>query len=442
MTGRFARPVTVLVLAGALLLGGGLALSGTSSSEPVGAGPVSAVDASSIIPVGDPVATVAALQRRLDRLPKDHASWTSLGAVYLQQAVASADPSFYARSEQAFAESLRVEPDGNDAALTGQAALAASQHDFPAARKLAERAIALNAFSASAYGVLTDALIELGDYDRAFVALQKMLDLRPAVPSYARASYSFELRGDLEKARTALEQALEVASDPGDAAFAHRYLGELAFNQGDLEEAERQFTAGLAREPGYAPLLAGRARVAAARGQTDQAIQDWTEVVQRRPEPGYLTEFGDLYASLGRTEDAEAQYGVVRATEKLFLAAGSDLDVEQALFAADHGDPAGALRAAEKAWVDRRSVHTADAYAWALHANGRSAEARELTVQAQRLGTRSALFDYHRGIIEMAVGDLPAARASLSSALALNPYFSPLHAPRAQAALTGLGGPV
>jgi hypothetical protein len=45
-------------------------------------------------------------------------------------------------------------------------------------------------------------------------------------------------------------------------------------------------------------------------------------------------------------------------------------------------------------------------------------------------------------MVEQAVGDLPAARASLTSALALNPYFSPLHAPRAQAALAELGGPV
>jgi tetratricopeptide (TPR) repeat protein len=436
------RPVLVLVLALGLVLGAGLVLSSPDAADQAGGGPVTAVDASATILTGDPAATTAALQNRLDRLPNDHFAWASLGAVYLQQAIATADPSFYARAEQAFEQSLRVKPEGNDVALVGQAAQAASQHDFPAARDLAERAIEVNAYSASAHGVLTDALVELGDYEQAFVVLQRMLDLRPAVPSYTRASYSFELRGDLDQARTALEQALRIAADPADAAFAHRYLGELAFNQGDLDEAERQFAAGLAREPTYTPLLAGQARVAAARGQTDQAIEDWTDVVQRLPEPGYLTELGDLYASLGRTKDAEAQYGVVRATEQLFLAAGSDLDVEQSLFAADHGDPAGALRAAERAWTDRRSVHTADAYAWALHMNGRSAEARELASQAQRLGTRNALFDYHRGMIELALGDRQAARASLNSALALNPYFSTLHAPRAAAALRSLDEPV
>ena len=435
------RPAAALGLATALVLAAGLAVGGGGQPSDAAA-PPAAVDVTAAASSGDLAGTATALQDRLRRLPADWQSWSSLGAVYLQQATATADPSYYGKAEQAFARSLREKADGNDAALVGQAALAASRHDFVAARQLAEQAIAVNAYSASAHGVLTDALVELGDYDAAFRALQQMLDLRPGVPSYTRASYSFELRGDLERARTALEQALRIAADPADAAFAHRYLGELAFGQGDLVEAERQFAAGLERQPSSAPLLAGRARVSAALGNPEAALRDWTDVVQRLPEPGYVAELGDLYASLGRTEDAEAQYAVVRATEKLFLAEGADLDLEQALFAADHGDPQGALAAAERTWRDRRSVHTADAYAWALHVNGRSAEARDIAGQAQRLGTRSALFDYHRGMIELATGDRNAARRSLSSALATNPHFSVLHAPAAQAALSELGGPM
>ena len=435
------RPAAALGLATALVVGAGLAVGGDEQLSGATPPPV-AFDVSAAAASGDLTATSAALQDRLRRLPADSQSWASLGAVYLQQATATADPSYYGKAEEAFARSLREQSEGNDAALVGQAALAASRHDFTASRAHAERAIAMNAFSASAHGVLTDALVELGDYDAAFAALQRMLDLRPGVPSYTRASYSFELRGNLNQARTALEQALRIAADPADAAFAHRYLGELAFGQGDLDEAERQFAAGLQRQPSSAPLLAGRARIATARGDTSGALQDWTDVVQRLPEPGYLTELGDLYASLGRTQEAEAQYAVVRATEQLFLAAGADLDLEQALFAADHGDPQGALVAAERAWAERRSVHTADAYAWALHVNDRSVEARDVAGQAQRLGTRSALFDFHRGMIELAVGDRDAARRSLSSALATNPHFSVLHGPAARTALADVGGPV
>ena len=430
-----SRPVAMLSLAAVLLVGAGLAVPGSPDTDVPAAGAPDVVDVLAGAPGGDLPATAAALQERLRRLPRDWRAWSSLGAVYLRQASTTADPAFYGKAEQAFDQSLQEHPEGNDAALVGQAALAAARHDFTAARDLAERAIAINDHSATAHGVLTDALIELGDYEEAFTTLQRMLDLRPGVPAYSRASYSFELRGDFAAARAAMEEALRVAADPADAAFAHRYLGELAFDQGDLDEAERQFSAGLRRMPSYTPLLAGRARVAAARGEVDVALAEWNEVVQRLPEPAYLTELGDLYASLGHDQEAESQYAVVRVIEQLFVAAGADLDLEQALFAADHGDPAGALEAAERAWLRRRSVHAADAYAWALHVNGRSVEARPVAQQAQRLGTRNALFDYHRGMIEMAVGDLPAARRSLTSALDLNPHFSVLHAPRAQAAL-------
>lgn len=433
--------VATLGVGAVLFVGAALALPGSPGTDAPAPRTPDVFEVVTGAPNGDLAAAGAALQERLRRLPGDWQAWSSLGAVYLRQASTTADPSFYDKAESTFAQSLQEHPDGNDTALVGQAALAAARHDFAAARDLAERAIAINNYSATGHGVLTDALIELGEYEEAFSALQRMLDLRPGVPAYSRASYSFELRGNLPAARAAMEEALRVAADPADAAFAHRYLGELAFSQGDLDEAERQFTAGLQRTPYYTPLLAGQARIAAARGQFDVAVADWNEVVQRLPDPAYLTELGDLYASLGRRQEAESQYDVVRVIEQLFVAAGADLDLEQALFAADHGDPAGALKAAERAWQRRRSVHTADAYAWALHVNGRSVEARPVAQQAQRLGTRNALFDYHRGMIEMAVGDLPAARRSLTSALDLNPHFSVLHAPRAQAALDQIGGP-
>lgn len=438
-----SRPAALLGLALVLFIGAGLAVPGPEGGDigPPAESTSEPVDILAAAATGDPAVATKALQDRLDRLPGDWQAWSSLGALHLQRAATTADPAFYDLATAAFDRSLRERPDGNDVALVGQAALAASKHEFEEARALAEQAIAVNPYSSSAHGVLTDALIELGQYDAAFRSLQQMLNLRPSVPAYTRASYSFELRGDILGARRAMEEALRIAADPSDAAFAHRYLGELAFGEGDLSEADNQFRSGLEIAPSYTPLLAGRARVAAARGQIDGALAMWKQVVERLPEPAYLAELGDLYASLGRQQEADAEYDAVRAVEQLFLAAGADLDLEQALFAADHGDVAGALEAAEATWRTRRSVHAADAYAWALHVNGRSDEALALAHEAQRLGTRNAQFDYHRGMIELAVGDPESARRSLTSALDRNPHFSLLHAPIASATLRQLGGP-
>ncbi|MFB6518886.1 hypothetical protein [Streptomyces sp. NPDC056401] len=56
------------------------------------------------------------------------------------------------------------------------------------------------------------------------------------------------------------------------------------------------------------------------------------------------------------------------------------------------------------------------------------------------LGTRSALFLYHRGAIHQALGNTAAARRDLRQALATAPSFHPLHAPAAREALRRIDG--
>jgi tetratricopeptide (TPR) repeat protein len=387
----------------------------------------------------DATTSIEALQARLRTVPKDGSAWSSLGLLYTQQAKLSADPSFYGKADGAFARALALAPD-DPVAISGQAALAAARHDFSEALTLAKRADRLNPYSAANLGVMADALGELGRYPEYLTTLQRMVDLTPGVPSYARVSYSYELRGDTKGARFALEQALGAAQRPADVAYAQQYLGELAFNEGDLATARRHVTAGLAADPTHVPLLAGRARIAAASGDTAAALRDWQDVTTRLPEPTYLIEYADLLAALGRTADAERQYAVVDATIRLFRAEGANVDLEVALYEADRGRSREALRSAGAEIARRQSVHVEDAYAWALHSAGDDATALVHARKAQRLGTRSALFAYHRGMIEKSLGQDDAARASLGRALKINPHFSPLHAPRAKAALAELGG--
>ena len=240
-------------------------------------------------------------------------------------------------------------------------------------------------------------------------------------------------------ARRAMERAAEVASAPGDKAFALHYLGELAWGAGDLDGAAAGYDAALAADPAYVPALAGRAKVEAARGDVDRAVTDYRAAVARQPQPGTLVELGELLEAAGRTDEAQQQYAVVRATQQLYAASGQVVDAELALFEADHGDAARAVELAEKAHAARPdSIVVQDAYAWALHAAGRDDEALPLARAAARTGLRSASFAYHLGAVEAAVGHEGPARTALQRALSLNPTFSPLHAPRARALLAGL----
>jgi len=385
-------------------------------------------------------ASIAVLQTRLRTLPNDWSAWASLGALYTAQARLSADPSYYGKADGAFVTSLRIRPNGNPAALTGQATLAASRHDFAGALALTERAAGLDPYGSTNLGVTVDALIELGRYPQAFTTLQRMVDLKPGVASFTRVSYSYELRGDLTGARYGLQRALEVAQSPGDRAFALQYLGELAYNNGDLTTAAREFSTGLRLDPAWVPLLAGRARVEAARGDTAAALRDWADVTARLPQPTYLIEYADLLTSLGRTRQARTQYAVVDATAKLFRAQRANVDVELSLFHADHGHPAQAMAEAGAQIKQRDSITVDDAYAWALHGAGRDRDALRYAKAANRLGMKNALFAYHRGVIEQALGHRAAAVTWYARSLQINPFFSPLLAPKAKAALTTLHG--
>ena len=439
--GRWGTTVAVFGLALAMLIVGAAVTRGPRQpSEP----PLSASGAASRIqvasPSGDLGSAISALQSQLRRVPGDYVSWASLGIAYVQQAAVTGEPDYYPKASGALRRSLRLEPRQNAVALTGLASLAAARHQFARARDYAQQSRKINGYSAPNLGVLSDAWEQLGRYDKAREALGRMLELQPGVSSFTRASYSFELDGDLERAKATLERALSVASRPSDEAFCLYYLGELEWNRGRLDAADSYYARGLAADPSYTQLLAGRAKVAAAQGHTGRALTTYAEVSRRLPIPTYLIAYADLLRSLGRDRAAAAQESTVDVTESLFRGEGVNVGLESALFHADRGEARQAMRAARSMWMVQRSVEAADAYAWALHVAGRDRRALEFARRAARLGTRSALFAFHRGMIESSMGRPGAARSSLRKALRINPHFSPLLASRAHAELGELGG--
>lgn len=428
-----------LALGVALFAVGGIGFFGVGSDASTQARVAAAPDAA---PNGtDPLAAgIAKLQAHLRSVPKDYAGWASLGLRYVQLAKVTMNPAYYPKAEGVLRRSLSINSADNFAADAGMAALAAGRHDFTGARSWAQRGLAIDPANATLYGALGDAETQLGNYPAAFEAIQQMVDRSPDTASLSRASYAWELRGNVDVAKADMQRALEDAFTSSDRAFAHYYLGELAFNSGDATGAIAQHEAGLAADPTYAALTAGKAKAEAALGQTDAAVADYADVVSRVPQPTYLIEFGELLQSLGRTSEADQQYRLVETEQKLFTANGVGLDVDATLFAADHGDPKAALRYGEAGVRARPFLEMADAYAWALHVNGRDAEALTWSTKAMSLGMRNALFHFHAGMIERALGDAAAARTELTTALQINPHFSPLLASKARQSLQDLGG--
>ncbi|ALG11459.1 tetratricopeptide repeat protein [Kibdelosporangium phytohabitans] len=381
--------------------------------------------------------SVSSLQGKLHQRPTDAPAWAQLGSSYVELARITADASYYGKAQGALDKSLSLRPGDNGPAMLGMGALANARHDFAAARDWGLKALTVQPRSAEVYGVLADAYTQLGDDLAAMNAVQAMLDLKPNVASFTRASYYFETHGRADDARMALERALTAAGAPDEIAFCRYHLGELAFNSGDLDGAERHHTQGLALVADQT-LLHGKAKVAAARGETDKALTGYQNLVTRAPLPQYIQEYGELLAAAGRSGDAAAQFEILAQQQKLMQAQGATDDLSTSLALADHGDKAEALRRAESEWGRRQNVLVADALAWALHVNGRDAEALPYMTKAMALGWDNALFAYHRGMIHLSLGQRAEAEQYLAKALSTNPNFSITHAPVARGHLQAL----
>lgn len=375
--------------------------------------------------------------------PTNTTALLTLGLAYYQHARETADPTDYARADESFDRILAIEPH-NAEALIGKGIIALARHDFAGGLALGQQAQRLAPRVARVYGIIGDALVELGRYPEALDAIQQMVDTRPDLGSYSRVSYQRELHGDLDGAIKAMEAAV-IAGGPAteNTEYVRVVLGNLWFLKGDLDKAEASYASSLAHSPGYVFALAGAARVAAAHGDMDRAMTLYQQAADRVPFPEFLIALGETQEAAGLTDASAATYRLVRQIEALFKADGVNTDLDLALFESDHDDPATALELARAAYAETPNVKAADALAWALYHNGQPDEARRYAEESLRLGSLEPSYRYHAGMIAVAQGDAPAGREYLTESLARNPAWSPLHTPRAAAALAELGaGPV
>jgi tetratricopeptide (TPR) repeat protein len=251
------------------------------------------------------------------------------------------------------------------------------------------------------------------------------------------------LRGDPEGATRDAEKAQAdavAAGIEGPSLSWYSYVaGTMQLNAGAPEAAASWFDRALEQWPGSFLALAGRARAAAALGDTDAAIAGYRAAVAVAPQPDALTALGDLLALRGDERGAQEQYDTVLAIARLQGSGGLIFNRQLALFDVNHGrDAATALSLAQKELAERKDVYGYDAEAWALLANGRAPEADAAMSKALALGTRDAILLYHAGEIALAVGDNPRARDLLTESLTITGALDPLSATKARASLDGL----
>ncbi|MFH8931773.1 tetratricopeptide repeat protein [Streptomyces pristinaespiralis] len=450
MKSETLKNAAVSTLVGATLVTGVIVLApgwGKDTSPPA-PGPVARAMTAAGSGAPASLSDLDALIRDRERFVRDHPgdeeSWAVLGSAYVERGTRLGDTAYYPKAERALKRSLRAVPaaKGNVAALVGMAELANARHDFAGARGYAESARKQKPERWAVYPALIDAYNGLGRYAAAGKAMDKLLELQTGPQVQGREARIYWNKGWREDAAALAYGATANSRTPTEKAVALHREGELAWERGEAEEAVEHFTKALRTVPESHRSLAGRARALAALGRTDEALDDYRSALAKLPLPEYALEAGELYESMGLNGDAATLYELLRKQVTRAGEHGVAGDLVLARYEADHGDPAAAVRRLQGEWRrGHRNVHVADAMGWALYRAGRPDDALPFAKVATGQGLRSALFSYHLGEIERALGDYGPARRHIDEALRTNPHFSPLLAPKAREAQDALGEP-
>lgn len=320
-------------------------------------------------------------------------------------------------------------------ALSLKAGALLNLNQFRAALQTAHEGLAISQFNAGLWGCVADAQVELGHYDSALKACDKMIHLRPDLRSYARVSYLREIYGDYAGAIGAMRMAVQSGVAGLEATeWARVELGNLYFKTGKLDSAQLLYKKALGYLPGYAPADVGLAQACAAQNRIDSAIHLAMEAVKSVPEPDNVAVLADLYERKGdAAKAAQARADVIRMvaengraddrrgaqqfnnSRELALAYEAAKDYKKAIGYA-HADYA------------RRpdNIDACELMAWLSFKTGDLNAARSYAEKALATGSRNAVLRYKCGIIFSAAGDKGRGTALQQQALSTMPYLDPL----------------
>ena len=388
--------------------------------------------------------TIMLYQRMLQRHPGDARTYYRLADAYIQKAREGGDGTYFNLAEQALRKSLDIAPH-QSGALRHLAYVFYMRHEFQEAAVQAAKALALDPTDSHAYGILGDAYMEVGKYEQALEAYQRMMQLEGDLYAYSRLSGLKSLRGDPQGAIEDLKRAIHAGQANGrpqeSIAWAQWQLGSDYLALGYVQEAEAHFLEALKTYPNYYRAFAGLAQVRTAQTRYSEAVDLYRKALAIVPLPDYAAALGDVYSKIGRSEDAKRQYELVEYIASLNTLNQVVHNRALAYFYADHNMKLQeSLELATKELEVRQDIYAYDALAWALYKNGNPQEALTAMTEALKLGTKDATLFFHAGMIHHRLGETDKAKEYLSRALSTNPHFHIFHVDVAERTLKELGG--
>jgi tetratricopeptide (TPR) repeat protein len=367
--------------------------------------------------------SMAQANRMVEKNPKDYEAYNALALALSRRARETSDVKFYTQAEETLQKSFEISPDNFDGKRI-QVWLLLGKHEFAAAREAAQKLNKRMPDDVMVYGFLTDANAELGNYDEAEKACQLMLNLRPGnLPGITRAAYLRELFGDVDGALELMNMALESTA-PGeveDRAWILSQIGHLQLSVGKLPEAEKTLQQALTLFPGYHYALQNLAKVRVEQKRYDEAVALLTQRYQAAQHAENLYDLAEALELAGQKVEAQKAFVEFEVKSLAESIRGDNSNRELIFYYADHAHQSSkALEVAQREYERRHDVFTLDAYAWALHVNGRDQEARKPIEAALAVGIHDAKLLRHAGQIALATGDHSAAERFLKESSDLN----------------------
>jgi tetratricopeptide (TPR) repeat protein len=353
-----------------------------------------------------------------------------LAAAYIQKVRETTDFSYLDRANSLIDTVLN--DDSNEyEALRLKLEIELERHNFKNVANLAGRMTKNAPNDPWNWGALGDAQLELGNYDAAADAYQRMVMLRPDLASYNRAAWYRFLANDQPGAIAIMKAAINAGSSSAEnVAWCMVELGKIHFKAGQIEDAAKAYQSALRVFPNYHPALAGIGLVEAARGDFKSAIVNYKQAQASTPLPDYSAALYDLYIASGNSAEALKQKQLIEVIDKAGQAAREKANRNLALIFADHDwNVPHALELAKAELDVRGDIYTYDALAWAQFKSGQFADAEKTMQRALKLDTPEPALLYHAGMIAAANGKKPEAAKFLRRALQLNPKFDVLQAP-------------
>ncbi len=367
--------------------------------------------------------SIAEARKAIEKKPTQYAGYNQLAMALARRARETSEVTYYAQAEDALKKSFELAP----ANLDGEKVhvwLLLGRHEFPAALDAAKILNKRVPDDVLIYGFLTDANAELGNYKDAETAAQWMLNLRPGnLPGMTRAAYLRELFGDVDGAYELMDMAYQSTppTEVEDRAWILSQMGHLKLSAGKTSEADTILQQALALFPGYHYALGTLAKVRITQKRYSDAVALLQQRYQAALHAENLYDLAEALELAGRTEESRKAFAEFEIKSLAESSRKDNSSRELVFYYADHAhQPAEALKIAQQEYAWRHDVYTLDAYAWALHVNGKDAEARKQIETALAVGIRDAKLLRHAGEIALKAGDPMGAERYLQQAVSLN----------------------